>query len=158
MTREEAIYCMKAYLLERYGASEDCPKCKYYDDCKSDEAHKMAIKALEQEPCEDCISRKALLDAIWQKEYGKDYDGVNTLDIRHINIIEKMPSVKPTRAKGKWIENEDFYGDYYYSCSVCNEDFVTMDGTKPKDNLFYFCPNCGADMRGEVAYDKDKDR
>ena len=54
-----------------------------------------------------------------------------------------------TRAKGKWIEHEDFNGDYYYTCSVCKEDFSTIDGTTPKENLFNFCPNCGADMRGD---------
>ena len=48
MTREEAIFCMKSYLPE--GTYERCPSCKYYENCKSSEAHKMAIKALEQEP------------------------------------------------------------------------------------------------------------
>ena len=28
------------------------------------EAYKMAMKALEQQPCEDCISRQAVLDVI----------------------------------------------------------------------------------------------
>ena len=44
----------------------------------------------------DMISRTDLLNAIWQKEYGKDYDGVNMLDIPHIDIIEQMPSAEKT--------------------------------------------------------------
>lgn len=55
MTREEAIFCEKSYIGET-----NCVDCKYYgtETCQSRESHKMAIKALEQEPCNDCISRE----------------------------------------------------------------------------------------------------
>ena len=54
MTREEAIFCERSYLGET-----NCRACAYYgtDTCKSREAHKMAIKALQIKPCEDAISR-----------------------------------------------------------------------------------------------------
>ena len=53
------------------------------------------------------------------------------------------------REKGEWEEIDDMYfDDVIYRCDVCKEDFVTIDGT-PADNLWNFCPNCGADMRGE---------
>lgn len=45
MTREDAIYCMTSYLPDN--EVEHCTSCKYYDACKSDEAHKMAIRSLE---------------------------------------------------------------------------------------------------------------
>lgn len=47
MTKEEAIFCEKSYIGET-----NCKDCKYYgtDTCESRESHKMAIKALEQEP------------------------------------------------------------------------------------------------------------
>ena len=57
MTREEAIYCMKAYLPDTNSYTE-CKKCKYYKSkmdargcylCQSSEAHKMAIRSLENE-------------------------------------------------------------------------------------------------------------
>ena len=48
--------------------------------------------------------------------------------------------------KGKWIEHEDYCGDTYYTCSVCGEDWITIEGT-PTNNMMNFCPNCGADMR-----------
>lgn len=52
---------------------------------------------------------------------------------------------------GRWIEKEDWnVDDYYYTCSACGEDFVTIDGT-PSDNLWNFCPNCGAKMDGEQS-------
>lgn len=45
---------------------------------------------------------------------------------------------------GKWIEQEADM-DTIYECSVCGEPFVTIDGT-PADNLWNYCPNCGAQM------------
>lgn len=54
---------------------------------------------------------------------------------------------------GEWIEKEDWnVDDYYYTCSACKEDFVTIDGS-PSDNLWNYCPNCGADMRKEKTND-----
>ena len=50
--------------------------------------------------------------------------------------------------KGHWIEQEGYDWDTYYDCSECGESFYPIDGT-PTDNLYNFCPNCGADMRGE---------
>ena len=55
MTNEEAIYCMKSYLPDN--TVEHCTNCPYYGAvqissqasvCKSSEAHRMAIDALEQ--------------------------------------------------------------------------------------------------------------
>jgi len=50
------------------------------------------------------------------------------------------------RATGEWIadknrtysENEDTW-----ECSVCHEPFTLIEGT-PEDNLYYYCPKCGA--------------
>jgi predicted amidophosphoribosyltransferase len=50
---------------------------------------------------------------------------------------------------GEWIEKEDVYGDIYYTCSVCNNDWTTIDGT-PQENFMKFCPCCGAKMDGGV--------
>ena len=44
------------------------------------------------------------------------------------------------RKKGKWIDKSgDIEGAWNY-CSVCGEQAI---------DLYDFCPNCGADMRGE---------
>lgn len=53
-----------------------------------------SYNSIKTELNEDLISRTELLNKIWQKEYGKDYDGVNLLNIKHIDIIENMPSIK----------------------------------------------------------------
>ena len=83
----------------------------------------------------DLISRTELLNKIWQKEYGKDYDGVNTLNIPHIDIIENMPSAENT---AEWKPNpDDSCACGYFICSNCeNEVYETSD----------YCPNCGARM------------
>lgn len=54
------------------------------------------------------------------------------------------PSAEPEWKKGRWIPHEYKEGwNYGFNCSVCGEWFV-IKLEKPK-----FCPNCGADMRGE---------
>lgn len=61
--------------------------------------------------------------------------------------IQQAPAadVAPVR-RGRWIEKEDWAADdYYYTCSVCGEDFVLIEGS-PGDNLWNHCPNCGAKM------------
>ena len=68
----------------------------------------------------------------------------NTIEFRFSDGTTKKAnignsSVKPTRAKGKWIEHEKVY-----ECSECQ--IIRAKGTTGKYN---FCPSCGADMRGE---------
>lgn len=60
--------------------------------------------------------------------------------------IDWMPTIEE-RKTGKWIEQDDGWDGVYYECSCCKEAFTLIDGT-PSDNLYNFCPNCGADMRG----------
>lgn len=65
-----------------------------------------------------------------------------------------LQEVKPKRKKGKWIKIPEFCGDdvsgfidNHFSCSECKKEaeinswgfYILSD----------FCPNCGADMRGE---------
>ena len=58
-------------------------------------------------------------------------------------LVERdIPSAEPERKKGKWVLATNFpYGD---DCYVCNNCKVKLDSMYPN-----FCPNCGADMRGE---------
>jgi DNA-directed RNA polymerase subunit RPC12/RpoP len=49
---------------------------------------------------------------------------------------------------GEWdVITDDCTFDVIYQCSVCKEEFVTNDGT-PAENLWHYCPNCGAKMDG----------
>ena len=93
----------------------------------------------------DLISRE---DAIrWVKTECNPY-GKPTLDFESgkkvIEHLEQMPSAQPERKTGRWIPHEDEDGEHYGDkCSECGEWYVMPYG---KTN---FCPNCGADMRGE---------
>lgn len=66
----------------------------------------------------------------------------------HMNTPDHEQAVKAIREivtpKGKWIETDRFdeIADYMLKCPKCNEDTLSSHGN--------FCPNCGADMRGDV--------
>ena len=56
--------------------------------------------------------------------------------------VFNLPSSQPERKKGKWINRSlnILYPEWErYTCSVCGEH----------SNRYDYCPNCGADMRGE---------
>lgn len=69
------------------------------EDCrKSAEALDMAIKALEQEPCEDAVSRQEVEKITWEESSYSDALNVLT-EVR--DKVRALPSVTPTRKKGK---------------------------------------------------------
>lgn len=95
------------------------------------EALDMAIKALDQEPCDDAVSRQAVLEIIEREEFKGDA----------LYEIEKLPSVSPQSKVGKWKRiSRDMYVQHamaYYECSECGKKMI---GTHN------YCPNCGAKM------------
>lgn len=97
------------------------------------------IKALSQEPCEDAVSRQAVLDII-DKWYESNRDVENIEDL--IVFATYLPSVLLKPKTGHWIEGEiweDTDGGWgrWQKCSVCRES------EHHKKN---FCPNCGTKM------------
>lgn len=56
-----------------------------------------------------------------------------------IGVIDEEPTIEPERKKGKWLEL-DFTEAWDYKCDQCG---------KLSDFEENYCPNCGADMRGE---------
>ena len=94
----------------------------------------IAIKALEQEPCEDAISRKAMLD------YLKYLHG----EMSEEEFIKELPSVTPARKKGKWIYSGSYDEVGMLFCSKCKHEIDVSEG------YFKYCPNCGAEMESEV--------
>lgn len=58
-------------------------------------------------------------------------------------VLEEVP--KPEPKTGRWNCSDDMYESAV--CSICG-----WDTTEPWDHIrhwFNYCPNCGADMRGE---------
>ena len=105
------------------------------------------------------IDRDAAISLI--KQYGYDaIDGgrysLDTVDdcIELANRIEALPSadVAPV-VHGRWEDSTDeWLGTDVYTCSKCRESYVLVEGT-PEQNLWNYCPNCGAKMDGKEGKD-----
>lgn len=141
MTNEEAIAiienekkCVNRANKNDY-CNRDCYNCELVKtDTEILTALDLAIKALEQQPCDDAISRQAVDDAIY--DYSRSCD-VNYHQI--MEFIEKIPSVTPQPKTGHWIFDEIL--DKHYYCSECKSMGV---------DYWDYCPNCGAKMESEV--------
>lgn len=131
MTREEAIKILKferGYFCDLKG-------------CQELQAFTMAIKALEQEPCIDAISRQAVMDL--PKNTERDFFGKIIEQSINIEYIKALPPVNPTEKVGRWITDRcDMY-----TCSKCNHTYTDLSGERYGMN---FCPNCGSRMVQEV--------
>ena len=72
----------------------------------------------------------------------QDMNGIDRQTILDIPAADVRPVVR-----GKWKPIDLTYGRSYYFCSAC-EETVDMP-TAMSIPMFRYCPNCGADMRGE---------
>lgn len=54
-------------------------------------------------------------------------------------LVANAPTIELERKKGKWIDKSGGIEGAWNYCSVCGEQAI---------DLYDFCPNCGADMRG----------
>ena len=167
MTNEQAKKMLKAKLeclkRETSGTDFDCNN-RNCDECslcyeqgnmgEQKEALDMAIKTLEQQPCEDTISRQAAIDAVkkntfrltFAEEQNCEGHVAWSAETVYSDVMEgallDLPSAQPERIRGRWIEKPHVHGVAY--CSLCDYELHTNDTN--------FCPNCGAKMKvGENA-------
>ena len=96
------------------------------------------LPSVNPQPCNDAISKQAVINACEQS--------INILEA--VDRIMDLPSVEQEPKTGHWIEKDGFDGDVYYDCSECGESWTTIEGT-PWDNVWNYCPNCGARMESE---------
>lgn len=142
MTREEAIKKLELQKNEYLD--------KYIDFAGIAEAYDMAIKALEQEPCEDAISRAEAI------RIASGYCHWSNVP----EELERLPSVQPKTRAGHWELPEMAYdSNIWRKCSCCGVHHECFTKYEPKSPSMYagetfysrkrmdFCPNCGADMR-----------
>lgn len=90
----------------------------------------------------DLISRQAAIDELDKGAWGVEWDKALAKA-----MIESLPSAQPERIKGHWIDAvipNDSGGLPVIVCDKCNTFFPLQFGASHN-----FCPNCGADMRGE---------
>ena len=131
MTREERLELLKQIEKDIHVCSLDST---FEEDAKSCALHSV-IEELEQEPCDDAISR--VLNRMWNCR-GKNTTNIDKVKMEQ--IIREELSVQPSR-KGHWIKKGNTL-----KCPFCG-----AKGEDIKDDYcFNFCPNCGADMRGDT--------
>jgi len=121
MTREE---------IDFIGSMNMC------DEISNEAYKKIVCHCEEQEPCEDAISRQAVIKCL---EKG---DTLSSIDHRLIDKIKRLPPVTQEPKTGHWIADVDRWGDVVttingYKCDKCNAF------NSDKDN---YCPNCGRRM------------
>ena len=86
----------------------------------------------DAEPCEDAISRKALLKMQYRID---DSATLSTRDVVNVEDIEDAPSVTPKEKVGHWEDSSNGW-----MCSICDREY-SYDTN--------YCPNCGARMESE---------
>ena len=102
---------------------------------------------------DDLISRQAAIDALMKRD--KELRNINWYDkpfaegeCRGIDealaIVSNLPSAQPQRKTGWWTKAYDGIDDHV-KCTGC---FKTYDWIS-QAQYYNYCPNCGADMRGE---------
>ena len=83
MNNKEAINIISQMIKDEEGFLSD----------NTVKAHKMAIRALEQEPCDDAISREDALMCLTGEI--KDTDTIETIIARFIKRLRSLPHVNP---------------------------------------------------------------
>ena len=100
------------------------------------------------EPCEDAISRQALLKLMGEEPFNwtdsdKELQAVE--DYRNFrNMVEQLPPVKP-QPTGHWIVDRSLL-PFTYTCDLCGRNVF---------DDYDYCPYCGANMRGDTDADSD---
>ena len=148
MTREEIIRNLKYTMEKHKNDTVNTFDTNISVMCKD------ILEYLEQEPCEDAISRQAVLASI--KALYPDMPIVNIFGGRQKwlekyapyfeceNAIEQLQPAKPPT--GHWIRFKEFENGYYHiKCSECGQ-YWSIDGHA---KIFKYCFNCGAKMEVE---------
>ena len=97
----------------------------------------------------DSIDRQAAIDLVEDIETRRLKGEVGLIYAPLIKGLRALPSAQPERIRGRWVKDEEASNQHVepiYICSACNN----MDAWgEVEKNTFKFCPNCGADMRGD---------
>ena len=139
MTLKQAIdrYTNNAEYERTHGSLQGCLEFRQLAEWLKDYK-----RLLEQQPCEDAISRQAALNSLIDNTHLDGYDLAEALDA--IENKEKLPSV--TQKSGRWIMSDD--GLYRPICDKCGahpwKGYIPT--VEEATEVFKYCPNCGAKM------------
>jgi len=121
---------------ETCGYAEGSPFCLQY--CPYD-----AERKKEQEPCEDAVSREAVINTLDYADKALDTDRtIKEYKALLCECYKVLPSV--TRQTGEWILLDECANSGYY-CSKCQKKLV-KEGWSETVKKIKYCPNCGAKM------------
>ena len=94
-------------------------------------------------PCEDCISRQAVLDAFWKLDIELRPNAIDAI----LNMVNDMPPVTPAPKMGKWVTHPAVINSHIF-CNLC----LTA---APMDKPTKYCPGCGVLMTEIDDADKE---
>lgn len=168
MTRKEAAERIKA-ILEECTEYEDSVCYVISDDA---DALNTAIKALKQEPCEDCISRQAAIDALADyihnvdKVIGTGHLSAEDCKDAATSVLEELPSAKEKPFKLPEIYVADGYdtvmgedGNVGFGVYVPDEKQIYIAGDVDNEvrlkALFHELCHWAQDMCGR-SFDEDE--
>ena len=141
---QQAIACgldLALQIVEKYAEQEPCEDCDYSEimdweqDAKTGKSKPIYWCERHKEPCDDAISRQAVLEIAKQHTLTNDY-----------LAIQNLPSVTQEPKTANWI-NKEFRKEEYVltgKCSVCGRVRVIDE----------YCSNCGACMKDGRTLDE----
>ncbi len=91
------------------------------------------------------IDRQAAIDALSDGALvNYQATGHNNGLVKAIDVIKGLPTAQK---KGRWLPDNNNYFAPYFVCSHCHSSYRV--DTVMGNPTWKYCPNCGADMRGE---------
>lgn len=146
MTLEQAIdrYTNNAEYERIHGSLQGCLDFRQLAEWLKDYK-----RLLEQQPCDDVVSREMAINSLIDNTYLDGYDLAEALDA--IENKEKLPSVTPKQKTGKWEWVQYDYNPKLgnWNCSECRSVVIECVGKEEKGGipLYKYCPQCGAKMQ-----------
>lgn len=138
MTKEQAIEILekeKAYMLSHGGDRQA-------------EALEVAIKALEQEPCEDAVSRAEVVDEL--NRLGRNAFKDDTDYDNFFALLDSLPSVTPTTCIAKISFDKEAFQKIvdekvqelvtHGTCKDCSRKRLDKEESEEVGAEKYFCP------------------
>lgn len=154
MTRKErAAYLNQLIIPDLFDNSQEACELRI----KQDMALRETIEELEQEPCEDAISRQAVIDSLKRaSDIAVSCGTVDKEENKHhlpelIQWIEGFPSVvrenRTAEKVGQWIEHKTDDDRSWLECPICH--------IKKQYPITNYCPKCGSRNTEKDILDED---
>ena len=136
VAEEKEKEAWEAQLQEEYKTIKSCKECAK-EHRQLAEWLKDYKRLKEQQSCDDCISRQAVLDMQYRID---DSATLSSRDVVNVDDIEDLPSVTPQPKMGHWIRVDKDK----LRCSEC--EVIHLIAQYPNGKVDW-CPNCGAKMQ-----------